>query len=293
MPHKINNMSQDLLKKPLFILGNPRSGTSLFRIILNSHPNIVIPPESGFTQWWFKKYSNFNVQNLNNLDPFLDDLLNSKKIETYELKRSKLKEYIISQKPQDYQELCALVYLFYGSGKDVHIWGDKNNYYIHHIPLLLDLYPNSKQIHLMRDGRDVACSYLEVSKNIDPNSTYFPDFPSTIEEIANAWCRNVAKIMEGLSGTNHLTITYEELITNFKPTLLKVTEYLECDWSDSLLTYYNCNDEPTVTAKWKQKTFKPIDSRGIGRYKKELTKEQISVFNEIAGSLLQNLGYII
>ena len=42
----------------LFIIGNPRSGTSLFRIMLSCHPEIIVPPECGFIQWWHDKYQN-------------------------------------------------------------------------------------------------------------------------------------------------------------------------------------------------------------------------------------------
>jgi hypothetical protein len=46
-------------KKQVFIIGNPRSGTSLLRIMLNSHSSMVVPPECGFIQWWYQKYKDW------------------------------------------------------------------------------------------------------------------------------------------------------------------------------------------------------------------------------------------
>ena len=43
---------------PFFIIGNPRSGTTLVRLMLNNHPDVVVPPESGFSLWLAEDYSN-------------------------------------------------------------------------------------------------------------------------------------------------------------------------------------------------------------------------------------------
>ena len=57
--------------KELFIIGNPRSGTSLLRLMLTCHPEIVIPPESHFFLWLEEKYGeNFNIESIvSNLPP--------------------------------------------------------------------------------------------------------------------------------------------------------------------------------------------------------------------------------
>ena len=44
-----------------FILGNPRSGTTLLRVILHSHENIIVPPECGFLTWLYKDYYDWVV----------------------------------------------------------------------------------------------------------------------------------------------------------------------------------------------------------------------------------------
>ena len=163
---------------PFFILGNPRSGTSLLRIILNAHPNIVVPPESGFLQWWHHKYGDWNWHdNTLRIESFLTDLLSSKKIEAYKLNKKGLKKFILEANPDSYSKLIARVYIFYSRNKTLLTWGDKNNYYIHHIPLLKRLYPKAKYIHLVRDGRDVACSYLELEHSIDKEVLYRPNLP--------------------------------------------------------------------------------------------------------------------
>jgi Sulfotransferase family len=43
-------------KPPVFIIGNPRSGTTLLRLMLTCHPHLVIPPEGGFAVWLHDEY---------------------------------------------------------------------------------------------------------------------------------------------------------------------------------------------------------------------------------------------
>ena len=120
-----------------FILGNPRSGTSLFRIILQQHPEIVAPPECGFSQWWLEKYHDWKEvdNNSNRLSEFLTDLLGSKKIETWELSKEKIEGIILNEQPSNYSDLVACIYFSYeDSYTGIKNIVDKNNYYINHIP---------------------------------------------------------------------------------------------------------------------------------------------------------------
>ncbi|MFZ1798494.1 MAG: sulfotransferase, partial [Chitinophagaceae bacterium] len=99
-----------LFDEPIFVLGNPRSGTTLLRLMLNAHADICIPPECGFIQWWFQKYQSWSTQNNNHEDvaAFISDLQTSKKIETWKLDDLLLAKIILENKPVDYAGLCAM-----------------------------------------------------------------------------------------------------------------------------------------------------------------------------------------
>lgn len=184
-------------RRPFFILGNPRSGTTLLRLILTTHTRLSVPPECGFLVWWYDKYKTWNISdsgNKLNIDRYLQDLKTSRKIETWGLNYDDLHNLILTSEPKNYGELSSLVYLSYSmhEGKSIHLWGDKNNHYLHHLQTLYTLYPNGYFIHLVRDGRDVACSYRAL-KNLDTQSPYKPQLPYSIKKIAAEWSLNVSK----------------------------------------------------------------------------------------------------
>jgi len=274
-----------------FILGNPRSGTTLLRLILNNHPLIGVPPESGFLQWWYKKYYNWSevdTKNDTKVNLFLDDILSSKKIEDWQLNRHNLKNSILSKNPKNYPEIITTIYEFYTNNKS--IIGDKNNYYINHLEELNLIFPNVKYIHLIRDGRDVACSYKNINK-LNPNLKYIPKVSSNIVDIANEWNNNIITIENFIQNHNSITIRYEDLISNPVETLMKVCNFLDVEYESDMLKYYQNNDEPLSTLHWKKKTKETIDKQNKKKYLSLLSYEEINRFNEIADKTLKKFKY--
>lgn len=290
-------MNNKYFQTPFFILGNPRSGTSLFRLMLNSHPNIVVPPESGFLQWWYDKFKDWSLKNSLNIDEieeYVDDILSSKKIEDWNLEREKIVSSIFELKPKNYGELSTLIYLNYNSDKSIFRIGDKNNYYIHHLSTINSIYPWAKYIHLIRDGRDVACSYINM-KSMKIDSVYKPRLNSNINNIAIEWHENILKIDSFLQSRIHLTIKYEDLLESPILILKKVCDFLEEPFHKQMLDFYKpeINDEPTSTREWKMKTLEPIDKKNSKKYIKLLSKEDINIFNKINDKTLSKYGYEI
>ena len=287
---------------PFFILANPRSGSSLFRIICDCNSQLSVPPESGFLVWWSSKYGTVTAEELadfNFLEVLVSDILSSKKIETWGLEKQVLLQYIVEHSPENYAEVASLVYYFQAGIRDKKPkrWGDKNNYYIHHLAELVTLYPKAKFIHLVRDGRDVACSYKNLKK-IDSNSPYFPHLTDEIEAIAHEWSgnnRKIAAFLKGIDTENVLQVRYEDLLLDLKATSEVVCSFLEVNFDETMLRYYELNAknaiEPAKTLDWKKKTLQQPDTSKIGQYKAQLTSEELKTFHAVAQTTLSTYHY--
>lgn len=287
---------------PLFILGNPRSGTSLFRIMLTSHPNICIPPECGFIQWWFTKYKNWSIHDSSNpieIAKYIEDLASSKKIETWNLDYTELNQLIITSKPKNYAELSLSVLQQFcdQQNKNAIYLGDKNNYYIHHLDVIKQIFPLAKYIAIIRDGRDVACSYKNINI-LKTTSKYKPILPSDIESIAKEWGKNNKAILnfgETIGSENFCYIKFEDLLTDSEVILKSICDFLNIDFSINMLKYAELNKtnklEPDQLMDWKKKTYLAPDATGISKYKMELTEKDIEIFQSINSELLGLLGY--
>ena len=289
-------------KKALFILGNPRSGTSLFRIMLASHNNISIPPECGFIQWWWSKYKAWSLEESKSdsaVKDYIEDLKTSKKIETWNLDFEALEKFIHASAPKNYSELCLAVlqqFAIQNKNKEVSYLGDKNNYYIHHLELLKELFPEAYFLIMVRDGRDVACSYKNMSK-LNTHSPYKPNLPQNIPEIAKEWKENNLNLYRFYLDHPHQAyfLRYEDLVTNTQRELMKICEFLDIEFDLGMLNYAELNAknsiEPSQTLDWKRKTLEKPDKGNIAKYKTELTPSEIKEFEEIAGTILDQFNY--
>jgi hypothetical protein len=289
--------------RPLFIIGNPRSGTSLLRLILTSHSCILIPPECGFIIWLHEKYADWQITDNNDIikvELFLNDLLTCKKFDTWLLDRAIIEMQIHDNQPETYAELCCVVYSSFGLivGKTLGIWGDKNNFHLNYLNQLLNLYKNARFLHLVRDGRDVACSYREVMAT-PSNSPYAPILKTNITDIALEWSSNVIKIDSFLSTMPHeaaMTIRYEDLVLSPQSILMSICEWLSLPFEVDMLNFHQQNKikklEPDLTIDWKKRTLHPISDATVRRYTNLLSNEEQDEFLGVAASALRRFSYI-
>lgn len=290
-----------MMKPPIFIIGSPRSGTTLFRLMITAHPAIVVPPECGFAVWWATKYGDWSASDIETrTDEFLRDLQGARKFETWEMDMGALKAEIRAQVPGSYAALVSLVYEAYGQqkGRTFERWGDKNNFYLNHIPELHGIFPQAQFLHIVRDGRDVACSYRELGRK-KSDSQYAPRLETAPEAIATEWAGNVSKVATAfarLPDDLAYTVRYEDLVRDAEGTLKGVCAFLQEPFSAQMLAYHELNRtqqlEPAEFLQWKAKTLEaPTDSQ-VGRYLRDLSPEERSEFERVAQSALQNFGYL-
>ena len=207
--------------------------------MLTSHSQICIPPECGFIQWWFKKYGDWSIndtKNKNRVREYLEDLKTSKKIETWRIDFEKVFYSIYQSDVSNYGDLSLKVIDEYAKQKqpDSFILGDKNNYYIQHLHLINKIYPEAKFILIVRDGRDVACSYKDLLKN-KSISEYKPDLPNDISDIANEWATNnkrVLQFFDEIPEQNFYIIRFEDLMLNPSHQLKKVCEFIDLNYDN-------------------------------------------------------------
>jgi len=290
--------------RPVFVIGNPRSGTTLLRLLLHNHRDLVVPPECGFALWWQGKYGDWSAGDAGDRsrrEAFLADLFHSRKIETWGLDVNALREAIVQEQPASYPKMVALVYAAYAQsiGKRARRWGDKNNFHVRHISRLHRLFPRAQFVHIVRDGRDVACSYRAVmSRRSD--SDYAPQLPVDIREIAEEWTSNLRHAIEDLSSLpSHQfdELRYEDLVANPSASLRDLCGFLGITYDPEMLLFHVRNrlehQEPPAFLQWKANTTREISSAQVGKFRKLLAPDEIRAFESIAAPILERYGYTL
>lgn len=282
--------------RPIYIIGNPRSGTSLFRLMLHLHSQVSIPPESHFFLWLEDKYPAWD---LSKAEDYIEDLYNSTKFETWQMPREELQAFILRHRPATYPQLNSLIYLFYtlSIGKTPVRWGDKNKLWKEKLPNIEAAYPDTQYIHVIRDGRDIACSFRELAEK-KMTSKYAPRVPTDIEHLSERWHRNISAIRafeKDLPEHRFLTVRYEDLLTSTSEVMERAFAFLGLPFEPDVLDYYHVEDreqvEPAEFFQWKEKLLQPPDVKNMGKYKSALSREEIEYFNQRNGELLGIYGY--
>src|SRR5690348_9193182 len=130
-----------------FIVGCPRSGTTMVQQALNRHSQIAIPPETKFFFSFFgqpEKHQRRHVERLN-ADLNIQLPLPEKRIASYDEGRA-------------YFERMAQQYVEKLGKRTVTWFGEKTPEHTGHLPRIRQMFPEAKIIVLYRDGRDVASS---------------------------------------------------------------------------------------------------------------------------------------
>ncbi|WP_394145877.1 sulfotransferase family protein [Vibrio atypicus] len=283
-----------------FIIGSPRSGTTLFRLMLNRHENLIVPPEAGFLTWLYKNYHDSDFHKFDVVS-FVKELILTKKINSWNLDECHLVEYLCSSRITSYAELIDSVYRFYAEivlDKSFTIMGDKNNFFLSEVDLINEIYPKAKFIHIVRDGRSVAVSYQDLHKK-NLNSENAPKLPNDIRDIAYVWCKDINTIRQSFEKIGNpkrlLTIRFEDLVSNPEKELCKVCDFLGESFDSKMLDYYQTTLEEGLEPKefdsWKKKNQQPLQKEEIYKFKK-LSKSSLTEFELVCKNELKYFSYL-
>ena len=155
-----------LNERPIFVIGAQRSGTTLLRYVLSSHPRIYIPPESNFIPRYFgseprgtfsRNQSIEIMKGIQNYRTFFKDWKHER------LDPVTLVDSLQYLSPAD---LLNSLYTQYASYYDAKRWGDKSPIYSDYVELINEIFPQAQFIHIIRDGRDVVLSMLKSYQTI-------------------------------------------------------------------------------------------------------------------------------
>ena len=131
----------------LFLVGVPRSGTILLRLILDAHSEIAIPFESFVLIDFSKKVAtNYDLAGkMEDRKRLVLELLNSKGIKKWNPKVS-LNDIDLRQ-CSDYSAVIKEIFSAYARKCGKTVWGDKTPTYLEHLDVLNSLFPKAKFIH--------------------------------------------------------------------------------------------------------------------------------------------------
>jgi hypothetical protein len=269
------------VSRPLVVLGVSRSGTTLLRVMLDRSPGIAIPDESFFVPLLARRHGRTI-----DADRFLDDVARIPTIRAWGLRVEQVEPRIRSGMPTG--TAIAAIFEAYAERAGKPRWGDKTPMYMRHLSLLERLFPDAQYVHLVRDGRDAALSFLDLPEGTFTRTWAHPETPA---QFACLWRKEVsdARALGGRVGhARYREVRYEELVADPARTVAAVCAFAELPFEPDMLAYPGAVD---VSEKPHQQRLLRPPTAGVRSWRDDMSPDDAAAFEAVAGGLLADLGY--
>jgi len=250
--------------RPIFVVGCQRSGTTMLRLMLDSHPRISCGPETRF---------------LADLERVVDT------------DWPRLSQYGYSQEEwlERIREFFGGIQADYARSRGKERWADKTPRYALNIPFLLRVFPDAQIVHVIRDGRDVVVSHRK-------RFGYWSSVKSTLK-----WPKYI-KVARGVGETlrtdQYHEVRYEDLVGKPEETMRSLLEFLGEPWDPQVLEF--ASKEHAVPARYHRQlaarqasagTDQTVYASRVGTHKTELDPLTRVMLWATSRTHLEELGY--
>jgi hypothetical protein len=266
---------------PFFIVGSPRSGTTLLRFILSSHPRLYVPGETGFLPFL-------------RIDPAKELSLQEIRQILHTIGRLNRNWHGMVDDPASFYQslpeptlphLLDALYRRKVAPQGAIRWGDKTPSYVRYISAVHDIFPSAQFVHLIRDGRDVTLSArAKWGENRWYMDTYY---------LLKNWVRNVEagrRAGRRLGPDRYLEIHYEELVQRPGQTIAALCSFLNERFAPAMLDHTPLARQQ-IGPEGHVETRRPISTASVYRWRSEMALFDQKMASHIVGPTLSSFGY--
>ncbi len=274
----------------VFLVGSPRSGTTMLKRMVAAHPQLAISRE---THWIPKSYERRRGMTDDGrvTSKTIDKLFEHHRFSQMKVSRDELLSVLADQPGLTYAELVSCVFDKYAQRKKKHYAGDKTPKYVRKLPTLWELWPQTKVVHIIRDGRNVWLSmrnWRYLHKAAGQFATYQV---APVATTALWWKAHVALGVEDAAQNpqQYLQLCYESLVEQPEKYCREIAAFLQLPYHTAMTRYYEgkmkTNEGASANAAWLPPT------PGLRDWQTSMTAAEVDEFGWAAGNLLEQLGY--
>jgi len=275
----------------VFVVGCPRSGTTLLQRMLDNHPQLAVAYDTLFIP---AAVRGNKLKNPPVTPELVERVRTFKRFSRFGLGAETLDQ--LAPEASDYAHLVSLLYDAFARLHGKPLGGEKSPGYVRHMPMLQALFPEARFVHLVRDGRDVALSLLDWGKGKNspkgPARKYRLWAHSPLGVCALWWVRKAGQgrlDAQRLPSGRLLEVRYEALVADPAPELRKIAAFLGLDYTDDMVNFHvgKTRETPGLSAKtaWLPAT------GGIRDWRRSMPDRDVELFEALAGDLLSGFGY--
>lgn len=274
----------DYNDRPIFVVGCPRSGTTMLQLMLHAHPRIAIPPENRFVLAAYRHRHMFGDLT----DPERRRALGRwivavKRFEDLGLDPDEVVQRIVAAPPTLGSALGTVLQAYadrFGKPR----WGDKRPAYLRRLPVIMKLFPDAQIVNIVRDGRDCVASLKET-----------PWRPRSTAELIAFWTESAdatRRAARDLPPDAYHQIRYEDLVRDPESGLRALCAFLGEEYDPAMAKPSEV--APTAVPEyktWHALTRADVTPERVSSWRHRLTPEEVALCEAAFGHRLAEFGY--
>lgn len=271
---------------PFFVVGCGRSGSTMLRLMLDAHPELAVPGESHFIPPLWRSRRRYLRGGRLDAAALARDIARTPHFGHWKIPAERFLARVEALEHPAFAEVVGEAFLANAEHHGKRRWADKTPIYVRRIELLAELWPDARFVHLIRDGRDVALSYLGV-----------PWGPGSVPAAAWKWRRDVSAgraAGPALGADRYLELRYEELVADPEEALRRLCGFVELAFHPSMLEHHAAVDRdrlaPPTGIPFHARAAGPVEARARD-WRTDMPPGDVAAFEAVGGALLQDLGY--
>jgi len=266
------------IRKRLFLVGCPRSGTTLLQSLVAAHPDVVSFPESHFfarlrsRRWWVNQVGLASCKAQSHMERYFRDLC------VWNTYRSHASTAMLN--PGTLCKTFVNTLDDLAEEEQAQYWLEKTPRHIHYLSDIEEFVPRTHIIHLLRRGEDTVAS-LYHAKNTYPEEW---GGPISIEECCKRWERDIEISLDYHGKPGHTLVTYKELATSTEAVLRKIVDRAGFRYKTSMIRNYGQASEDVIRndEEWKEGTKRKIEPSRSEKFRSVFnSKERTEVANHV------------
>jgi protein-tyrosine sulfotransferase len=279
---------------PVMIVGCGRSGNTLLRSMLVHGGEIAIPPESYVWPAIARGYAHWRYSSWRTVTDQVVDAFTRSEFALSSLDRSLMKARA-QELPGLQRSLASILNIIYEShcrlsGFAGRRWGDKTPFNILDIGVIQPIFPAAQYIHIVRDPRAVALSYVKAAR------TSSGIRETTFADSARRWrvsVRNARALRTRVGSRRYCELRYEDLVRAPEEELRRICQFLGEAYTPAMLSFdegaNKLGDVPSQAHHAKVRT--PLDPSRCNGWASEISRPDRETVDEITSGYRQLFGY--
>lgn len=262
----------------VFVVGMPRSGTTLLSTMLDAHSDLSISPETHFFTKCPVAGEGPSPEARDAAIRFLQNQPGVQDMALPETVWSTLRE-TAGPAPSD---VFAALLRAYADRAGASVPGEKTPDHLAHVPVMAERFPNARFVAITRDPRDVYLSQRPMSWNRD-----------TIVETAWTWRRYAERVQAYRSARpeRFYDLRYEDLLVRPAGELEAVCSFLDVPFEMGMLAFHENADDALSAEPWKRNTRRPVDPSNREKWRDRLPPARRWIIQAVASSAMHDFGY--